>query len=58
MDLSNRLSLGGLVVSYYTYQMALAVIEKQGDNEIAYRWFYFKKKTEAFCIEIIMDKAY
>jgi len=47
---SNRFSLAGFTVFYSTFQMAWEVIEKQGDYEVAFRWFYPKQKAEEFCL--------
>ena len=50
MGWSNRFTLAGFTVSYSTFQMAWEVIEKQGDYELAYRWFHSKQKAENFCL--------
>ena len=50
MDWSNRFTLNEFTVTYCTYQMAWEVIEKQGDYEVAFRWFPSKQKAENFCL--------
>ena len=50
MDWSNRFTLGGFTVTYRTFEMAWEVIEKRDGYEVAFRWFYSKKKAEAFCV--------
>ena len=51
MDWSNRFTLGGFTVTYCTYQMAWEVIEKQGDYEVAFRWFPSKQKAKIFALD-------
>ena len=46
----NCFTLGGFTVSYSPFQMAWEVLEKRDGCEVAFRWFYSKKKAEAFCI--------
>ena len=48
MDWSNLFTLGGLIVSYSSFQMAWEVIEKKGDYEVAFRWFLSKQKGRKF----------
>ena len=48
MEWANRFTLGGLNVTYSTFQMAWEVVEKKEGNEVAFRWFYSRNKTEAF----------
>jgi len=50
MDWSNRFTFGGFTVTYSTFQMTWEVIEKKGDYEVAFRWFYSKQKAEGFCL--------
>ena len=50
MDWSNRFTLGGFIVFYSTFQQMWEVIEKRDGYEVAFRWFYSKKKAEAFCL--------
>ena len=50
MDWSNRFTLGGFTVTYCTFEMAWEVVEERIGYEVAFRWFYSKKKAEAFCI--------
>jgi len=57
MDWSKRYTLGGFTATYSTFQMALEVVEKRGGYEVAFTWFYSRKKAEAFCIDIIMGKV-
>jgi len=47
----------GFTATYSTFQMALEVVEKRGGYEVAFTWFYSRKKAEAFCIDIIMGKV-
>ena len=47
MDWSNRFTLAGFTVTYSTFQMAWEVVEKKGGYEVAFRWFYSRKKAEA-----------
>ena len=56
MDWSNRFTIGGFTVSYSSFQMAWEVIEKQGDYEVAFRWFPSKQKVENFCLGRIKSK--
>ena len=56
MDCSNRYSLAGFTVTRSTFQMAWEVIEKQGDYEVAFRWFPSKQKAEDFCLGRIGGK--
>ena len=56
MDWSNRFTFGGFAVIYCTFQMAWEVIEKQGDYELAYSWFYSKQKAENFCLGRIKSR--
>ena len=56
MDWSNRFTLGGFIVSYSSFKMAWEVIEKQGDYEVAFRWFPSKQKAENFCLGRIKSK--
>ena len=53
MDWSNRFTLGGFTVTYCTFEMAFEVVEKRDGYEIAFRWFYSKKKAEVFCMRKI-----
>ncbi|MDP6180067.1 MAG: hypothetical protein QGG48_09270 [Desulfatiglandales bacterium] len=53
MDWSNRFTLAGFTVAYSTFQMAWEVVEKKGGYEVAFRWFYSRKKAEAFCLRKI-----
>ena len=53
MDWSNRFTFGGFTVTYCTFEMAWEVIEKRDGYEVAFRWFYSKKKAEAFCVRVI-----
>jgi hypothetical protein len=50
MDWSNRFTIGGFTATRSTFQMAREVIEKQGDYEVAFRWFPSKQKAEDFCL--------
>ena len=50
MSHANRFTLGGFIVSYSTHHMGWEVIEKQGDYEVAFRWFPSKQKAENFCL--------
>jgi len=50
MDWSNRFTLGGFTVTYCTFQMAWEVVQKQGDFEVAFRWFPNRKKAENFIL--------
>ena len=50
MDWSNRFTIGGFTVTRSTFQMAWEVIDKQGDYEVAFRWFPSKQKAENFCL--------
>ena len=56
MEWAKRFSLGGFTVTYSTFQMAWEVVEKKEGNEVAFRWFYSRKKTEAFCLRKIAAK--
>ena len=56
MDWANRFTFGGFVISYSSSQMAWEVIEKQGDYEVAFRWFPSKQKAEDFCLGRIGGK--
>ena len=49
MEWTNRFTHRGLTVTYSTFQMALEVIKKRDGYEVAFRWFYSRKKDEAFC---------
>ena len=53
MDWTNRFTLAGFTVTYSTFQMAWEVVEKRDGYEIAFRWFYSKKKAEVFCMRKI-----
>ena len=44
------------IVFYSSFQMAWEVIEKQGDYEVAFRWFPSKQKAEDFCLGRIGGK--
>ena len=48
MDWSNRFTFEVFIVFYSSFQMAWEVIEKQGDYEVAFRWFPSKKKGRRF----------
>ena len=56
MDWSNRFTLGGFTVTYSTFQMAWEVVEKQGDYELAYCWFYSQQRAEDICLGRIKRK--
>ena len=56
MDWSNRFTLGGYTVTYCTFQMAWEVVKKQGDYEVAFRWFLSKQKAGNFCLGLIKTK--
>jgi len=56
MDWSNRFTIGGFTATRSTFQMAWEVIEKQGDYEVAFRWFPSKQKAENFCLGRITGK--
>ena len=56
MDWSNRFTIGGFTVTYCTFQMGWEVIEKQGDYEVAFRWFPSKQKAKSFCLGRILGK--
>jgi len=56
MDWSNRFTIGGFNVTYSTFQMAWEVVEKKEGYEVAFRWFYSRKKAEAFCLRKIAAK--
>ena len=56
MDWSNRFTLGGYTVTYCTFQMAWEVVKKQGDYEVAFRWFLSKQKVENFCLGLIESR--
>ena len=56
MDWSNRFTFGRFTVTYCMFQMAWEVIEKQGDYELAYRWFHSKQKAENFCLGQIKSR--
>jgi len=56
MDWAYRFTLEGFTVTYSTFQMAWEVVEKKEVNEVAFRWFYSRKKTEAFCLRKIAAK--
>ena len=51
MDWSNRFTIGGFTVTYCTFQMAWEVIEKQGDYEVAFRWFPSKQNQKIFALD-------
>ena len=57
MDWANRFSLGGFTVTYSTFQMAWEVVEKKEGYEVAFRWFYSKKKAVAFCYKKMKDRV-
>ena len=50
MGWSNRFTFEVFIVFYSSFQMAWEVIEKQGDYEVAFRWFPYKQKAEDFCL--------
>ncbi len=56
MDWSKRFTLGGFTVTYSTFKMAWEVIEKRDGYEVAFRWFYSRKKAEDFCFGGISGK--
>jgi len=56
MDWANRFTLGGFTVTYSTFQMAWEVVEKQGDYELAYCWFYSQQRAEDICLGRIKRK--
>ena len=56
LELLNRFTIGGFTVTRSTFQMACEVIEKQGDCEVAFRWFPSKQKAENFCLGRIGGK--
>ena len=56
MDWKNRFTFGEFIVSYYTFEMALEVIEKKDDYKLAYHWFPTKQKAENFCLGRIKSK--
>ena len=56
MDWENLFTFGGFTVTYYTFQMAWEVIEKQGSYEIAFGWFYSRKKAKEFCLVKLRSK--
>ena len=51
MDWSNRFTFGGFIVSFSSFQMAWEVIEKQGDYEVAFRWFPSKQNQKIFALD-------
>ena len=53
MDWSNRFTIGGFTVSYYTLNQMWEVIEKMEALEVSYRWFTLRKRAEAFCVRKI-----
>ena len=50
MDWSNRFTLGGLTVTYSTFQMDWEVIKEKDGMEVSYRQFPTKEKAEAFAM--------
>ena len=56
MGWSNRFTFEVFIVFYSSFQMAWEVIEKQGDYEVAFRWFPSKQKAEDFCLGRIGGK--
>ena len=54
--LVQHFSLVGFIVTFCTFQMALEVIEKKGDYEVAFRWFPSKQKAENFCLGLIESR--
>ena len=54
MDWANRFTLGGLTVTYCTFEMAWEVIEKaedEGRTEVSHRWFKNREATERWCVK-------
>ena len=54
MDLANRFTLGGFIVSYSTLQMAWEVIEKtenEDRTEVSHRWFKNWETAERWCVK-------
>ena len=58
MEWSNRFTLGGLTVTYSTFQMAWEVVDKRQSLEVVYRWFNTKAGDEAFGLKLISGRLY
>ena len=56
MGHSNQFKFQGFVISYSTFKMGWEVIERQGDYEVAFRWFPSKQKAENFCLGRIKSR--
>ena len=59
MDWSNRFTLGGFTVTYWTFQMAWEVIEKTEDDDrtvLCHRLFKNQESAEKWCTDMISVK--